>query len=81
MQDFHLPLNFALSSQSLSVRPPDGLVYARRRAHRCGRVAVASFGIHTVALVPEAGVQQAVVSSSGDAGSTRRGAGRQHAGG
>lgn len=42
---------------------------------------MATVGIHPVALVTEAGVKQAVVSTSSATGSTRRGTGRQHAGG
>lgn len=76
-----LTSSVSLSARYFSVRPPDGLVYACRRTHRCGRVAMAAVGIHPVALVTEAGVKQAVVSAGGATGSTRRGTGRQHAGG
>lgn len=42
---------------------------------------MAAVSIHAVALVAEAGVEQAVVSARGASGSTRRGTGCQHAGG
>lgn len=82
---FTSSLNFDDFSQSsahvFSVRPPDGLVYACGRTHCCGRVAVAAVSIHAVALVAQAGIEQAVVSARGASGSAHRGTGRQHAGG